>query len=399
MVQRYVLGDELVADFGIRIWKQVEFQRECAGLGAEPMACAKVVLRYAVLFLVVCWSCVCAYAESDRDALGLGGNIILRFGYNGVYDANQPLLETNDILALMIASPEFRFSKQFSVKSEIRYEDIVPPDRDRFFEDEGLFVRKLFGVLEATDNLTFNFGKITPSFTLASLVTPGMYGNNYNKEIELIERVGVQADYSWDAGIAGKYTLSASTFFDDTTIFSESFGSNRGRNSLSDGGASNTEALDSFAFALEGREIRELPGLNFKIGLLYQERGFDGVADERGFLIGATRNWDLDNERSFSWIAEVAPIWNFEGTEDDIVYTSGGLVYGFDKWTAVVSGTYRRRSLAVGGTYNDYSLQTSIDYDLGGGFSVALAHEFLRNENVRSRRIGFRLSKIIDLNG
>jgi len=224
-----------------------------------------------------------------------------------------------------------------------------------------------------------------------------MYGNNYNKEIELIERIGLGAEYTLDAGDAGKHKLSASTFFDDTSFLSDSLGSSRGPKQLTSGGASNTESFESFAVALEGSELKTLPGFTYKLGLLHQARGVDGVADENGVLFAATRSHDLGDGESLTWVGEVAPFWNFEGTDDNIVYSSAGLVYQSGRWTTVLSGTYRRRDLVCGGTFNDYSVQTSLDYDFGNGISLAVAHEFLRNENVRSRRIGIRLSKVIDL--
>ncbi len=336
-------------------------------------------------------------AGANENGLEIGGNVIFRFGYNGIYDAQSPLSESNDAFGIMIASPEFRFGKRFSILSEIRFEAVRPPAEDRFFEDEGLFVRKLYGNYRVNDDFSLYFGKWTPSFTLASLVTPGMYGNNYNKEIELIERVGFGADYTLNAGDAGSHKLSVSTFFDDTSFLSDSWGSSRGPKKLTDGGASNTESLDSFALSLEGSDISALPGFTYKLGLLHQARGVDGVADENGVLLAAMQSRDLGYEKSLTWIGEVAPIWSFGGTKDDIVYASAGLVYESGRWTSVLSGTYRRRDLANGDTYNDYSVQTSLDYDLGSGLSLAFAHEFLSDQNDRSQRFGIRFSKTFNL--
>ncbi|MEL6322672.1 MAG: hypothetical protein AAFQ84_00380 [Pseudomonadota bacterium] len=336
-------------------------------------------------------------AHADNSAVGIGGDIIFRLGYNGVYDTEDTVVESNDFLALMIASPEFYFGNALSVISEVRLEDVRPPLGDRAFEDEGLFVRKLFLDDDVNNNLSLQFGKFTPSFSFASLVTPGMYGNNYNKEIELIERVGLGVEYTIDTGSAGEHKISASTFYDDTSVLSDSWGSRRGPKERSDGGASNTGTLESFALSLEGSNLSQLPGFTYKLGLLHQARGEDGVADENGVLVAAMRSHSLSRDRSLTWIAEVAPIWNFEGTDDDIVYSSAGLVYQDGPWTSVLSGTYRRRDLASGGTFDDYSVQTSLDYQFGNGLSLAFAHEFLRAQNVRSRRIGVRLSKVIDL--
>lgn len=329
----------------------------------------------------------------------ISGNVIFRLGYDGVYEAQNPLIESNDSFGIMIASPELNFANGFSLNSEIRFETVSPPLEDRFFEGEGLFVRKLFANYDINDRLSVQVGKFTPSFALASFEIIGMYGNNYNKEIELIDRIGLGTEYMFDAGSSGQHKFSASAFFDDTSFLSDSLGSSRGMNSLEDGGASNTESLSSFTLSVEGSKIVPLPGLTYKIGFVHQAKGLDGVSDENGLALAAKRSYQINSDQSLTWVAEVAPIWSFEGTGDDIVYSSAGLIHKSGNWTSVLSGTYRRRDLASGEVFDDYSIQTSLEYDFGDGLSLGLAHEFLRDENIRSQRIGMRLSRKIELGG
>jgi len=200
-------------------------------------------------------------------------------------------------------------------------------------------------------------------------------------------------------GAAGQHTLTFNTFFDDTTVFSESLGNNRGRNSRSDGGASNTEGLDSFTLSLEGRDMERFPGLTYKVGLIHQARGVDGVADEQGVSIALLQNYQTLGGVNWTLIGEVAALENFEGTADDIVYACAWLVYNKGPWTAILSGTYRPRFVADEDDFDDYTIQTSIEFDLGKGFSLALAHEFNRDENADNKRLGFRFSKVIQLGG
>lgn len=352
------------------------------------------VLAYVLLMIAPAFP---TFADTGSTGIELGGNVIFRLGYNGVYDADAALPETNDYLALMIASPKVSFGPRVTLKSEFRLEDVRPPFEDRAFEDEGLFARKLFADVKVSDRLSIQAGKFTPSFSFASLVTPGMYGNNYNKEIELIERVGFGADYRLTSSGNASYVISAATFFDDTSFLSDSLGSSRGNKARSDGGASNTESFESFTLSVQGSELIQFPGLTYQLALIHEARGEGDSNDESGFLVAATRTYPLARDRSFTWIAEIAPIWNFEGSADDVVYTSGGLVYTQGPWTGVISGTYRERELAGGGRFDEYSIQTSIDYAFGGGLSLAVAHEFLRAQNDRSRRIGVRLSKVVEL--
>lgn len=351
----------------------------------------------AVLSVALSTTGAVSQAHADVTAPRLGGDVIFRLGYDGVYDAPERLAETNDVFGVMIASPELRFGNGLTLGSEIRFEALLPPTDDRFFDEEGFFLRELYLRYELTDTLTLQFGKYAPSFALASLVTPGMYGNNYSKEIELIDRIGATVEYTFGAMGGGQYLLSASAFFEDTSFLSGSLGFSRGTNERADGGASNTETFESFALSLQGSDFDALPGLTYKIGLLHQARGADGTADENGMSLSVMRIHNLGSNRSLSWIAEVAPIWNIAGTQDDIVYTSLALAYRVSPWTFIASGTSRRRDLAAGGTFDDYNLQTSVEYDFGKGLSLALAHEFLRDQNTNSRRIGVRLSKVIGL--
>ncbi|MEM1293782.1 MAG: hypothetical protein AAGH89_00360 [Verrucomicrobiota bacterium] len=336
--------------------------------------------------------------SNDKSYPRSSGNVIFRLGYNGFYDSDAPRIETNDIFLQMIASPELSLTKRLSIRSEFRIEDLRPPMGDRFFEDEGFFVRSLYLQHSVGERLAFHAGKFTPSYALASLVTPGMYGNDYNKEIELIERVGFGGSYTYDSGSSGKHKLSVSTFFDDTSFLSDSLGSSptRGPKRLSDGGASNTESFESFTVSLEGTEMSGLPGLTYKFGVVHEAKGEGDISDETGLAAAAMQTFQFGNGRSLTLMGEFAPLWNFEGSADDIIYSSAGVVYQSGRWTFIVSGTHRWRDLATGGSLDDYSLQTSVEYDLRNDFALAFAHEFTRDQNVNANRIGFRFVKVFD---
>ncbi|MEM8975719.1 MAG: hypothetical protein AAGD43_26945 [Pseudomonadota bacterium] len=333
----------------------------------------------------------------------ISGNIIFRMANDTVYDSTTPVdrssvfVESKDTFFETIASPIVHFSKRLSINSELRLEGVRPPSEDRTFEDQGIFVRKLFAEFSASEHLSFHAGKITPSFALASFVAAGMYGINYSKEIELIERIGFGAAYAFDFGVLGKHTLTGSTFFEDTSILSDSLLSRRGQTRLSDGGASNTETFESFTLSLEGTNIKWLPGFTYKLGYVHEAKGQGDVADEDGFAIAASQAFRLRNGQSVFLFGEIAPLLNFEGSADDILYSSAGLVYQSGPWNMILSGTHRLRDLAAGGTNNDYSLQTAIKYDFGDDISFEVAHEFIRDQNVDSRRVGFRFIKVLEL--
>lgn len=63
----------------------------------------------------------------------------------------------------------------------------------------------------------------------------------------------------------------------------------------------------------------------------------------------------------------------------------------------MLSGTHRPRSLEGGADFDAFTIQTFLEYGFGNGISLAIAHEFNRDENADNRRLGFRLSKVIEL--
>lgn len=327
----------------------------------------------------------------------LSGNIINRLGYDGDYDRGDDREETNDIFVQIIASPIVHFSDRFRFISELRVETVSPPVEDRTFEDQGLFARILLAEYSITERFSVHAGKMTPSFALGSFVIPGMYGNSYNKEIELIDRVGFGGTYRFDNATHGQHTLRVNSFFEDTSVFSESLGTNRGRSSLEDGGESNTESFESFALSLEGKNLPRFPGLTYQLGLLHQGRGVDGVADEQGISISVIQEMASATGKKISLIGEIAAFDNFEGTRDQAIYASAGIVYKTGSWTTVLSGTYRPRYVPGGENLYDYTTQLSFEYDFGKGVSLGIAHEGFKDQNISSNRIGLRLSKVIEL--
>ena len=186
-----------------------------------------------LLCAVACCAPVPALSQEKETASypRVTGDIIIRLGYNGDYDSDPPLVEADDTFIDVIASPVFHFSERFRFITETRVETIMPPDTDRVFEDEGYFSRILLAEYSITDRLSVHAGKMTPSFALASFVTPGMYGNSYNRGIGLIERVGGGVAYLFHDRQAWQHKLTLDVLFVESTGCSESLTYHRCRQS------------------------------------------------------------------------------------------------------------------------------------------------------------------------
>ncbi|MEM7059623.1 MAG: hypothetical protein AAF557_18720 [Pseudomonadota bacterium] len=327
----------------------------------------------------------------------IGGNVIFRLAHDNDYREASSGNETIDVSLRIEARPNIQLSERFRINSEIRLEGARPATEDRFFDEQALFVRKLYAEFDLTDRLSIHAGKATPSFAFFSLRVPGMYGNEYSREIELIERISVGASYSFDFGDAGQHIFSATTFYQDTTILSDSLLASRGQTNLTDGGASNTESFESFAIALEGTGFSAVPSLNYKLAYLHEARGINDLADENGFLLGASKSLDLTTSAKIDLLGEFAYLSNFESSSDDVMYISGASVYSIGRWRGVLSGTYRPRQNADGTRFDDYAIQTAISYSFTDDLSLEIAHEFTKDEDENARRIGLRLNYNLDL--
>ncbi|MEM9429699.1 MAG: hypothetical protein AAGA32_09400 [Pseudomonadota bacterium] len=333
-------------------------------------------------------------AVSDTEFPRIGGDVIFRLAYDYDYRTDDTTATAQDVALKMEARPNLQFSETFRIDSEIRLENAGPPSDNRYFEEQALFVRKLFVQYDPTDRLSLYAGKLTPTFAFFSLNIPGMYGNSYSKEIELIERVGLGSDFKIETD-TWRHTLSAVLFFEDTSILSDSLITNRGRTDLEDGGASNTETLESVALALEG--TAPAPGFTYRIAYLREAAGEGDVGDEDGVLIAARQTFDLAGGRSLDMMGEFSALSQFEGSADDIMYISGGLSYATGPWRGTLSGTYRPRDLATGGVFEDYSIQTALSYNIRDDLALEVAHEFTRDRDDTGQRVGLRLNKTIDL--
>ena len=339
-----------------------------------------------------------AFSEETRTFYPrIGGGIIFRLAHDNDYRVEGSGVEATDLSLRMEARPNLQLSERLRIDSEIRLEGARPATDNRFFDEQALFVRKLFAEFDVTDDLSLHAGKTTPSFAFFSLRVPGMYGNEYSREIELIERISLGADYTFDLADAGKHKLSATSFYQDTTILSDSLFASRGQTNVTDGGASNTESFESVAIALEGTKIAALPDFTYKLAYLREARGAGDAADENGFLFGAFQSVDLKESGKLDLVGEFAYLSNFEGSADDIMYISGASTYSVGPWRGVFSGTYRPRNTADGEDFNDYQVQTAISYSFTKDLSLEVAHEFTRDQNESANRIGLRLNLNVDL--
>ncbi|CAN0581485.1 unnamed protein product, partial [Laminaria digitata] len=222
------------------------------------------------------------------------------------------------------------------------------PGTDRYLGDHGLYLDTLN--LEASfDYATLTAGKFAPTFGMAWDNTPGIYGTALAEDYELSEMLGVGFAYGFEGTPLGTVTATANLFTVDTTILSDSLFTRRGRTTLADGGAANTEKLNNFSFTLDGEEIDALPGFSWTVGYRYLSPGAGDVRAENGFVAGIAQVIELSGEMELTANGEVAYLSNAFATDDDAFYFTGGLQLAHGPWHGEVAGTIRKTDFGGGG--------------------------------------------------
>lgn len=290
---------------------------------------------------------------------------------------------------------DVRFNKYFSLHTDITLEAVDNPDRNPrtpgdniFFEDHGFFFETLHLQAEI-DNATFYGGKINPAFGSAWDATPGIYGVDFAEDYELTERIGFGGSYTLKPEGYGEHTLNAALFFADTSGLSRSFGTNRGRLREEDGGASNTENLESFALALDGGEFENLSGFSYNLGFRYQSAGEGGVDNEIGFAAGAIQEFALNDDLGLTLNGEIAYFDNFDSGESNNLYATIGAGLTYNKWFGDAAFAVRDISANNGGDdFTDLQFQAGIGREIFEKASVELGYRYLREEDNSSHTIG-----------
>ena len=264
------------------------------------------------------------------------------------------------------------------------------PGDDRYFEDHGAFVETL-GLAFETDHFTLFGGKFDPTFGIAWDIAPGIYGDELPGDYELEERIGIGGSMTFAADSMGEHSLTAQTFFVDTSVLSDSIGANRGRTRRADGGVSNTESLESFSVTLDG----ELPGisedLKYQLGFERQARGRDDPENEWGVAAALYGDFDLPSDFRLEPLIEWVRLEDREGQPNTTDYLTVGTALFAGPWNLALSYTGRFTDPKDESAFTDHAIQVSGGYEFDFGFAVDLGYAYIEEDNLGSHVIGLLL--------
>ncbi|WP_417318549.1 hypothetical protein [Emcibacter sp.] len=270
-------------------------------------------------------------------------------------------------------------------------------DENQYFEKLGLFAEEIFIAYE-TGNIRFVAGKFNPTFGVGRELAPGPFGHQLPEDFyEQLERIGGGASYSFGSKTVGQHTLTAQSYFADTTFLSGSLVTSRERHHKSDGGLANTGDFSSYSITLAG----SLPvsGLDLQYSTSYMKNtpGGDETGSETGYAVALYGDIDLNDAVRLKPIVEYVKFSNAEGEEQDRSIFLVGNTVVFDRWNMAAS--YSR----VASTPDDEDIedidaeefQLSIGYVLQENLSIDIAyiyhHSKFDDEAARNHILGVML--------
>ncbi|MDQ6434795.1 hypothetical protein RB623_12130 [Mesorhizobium sp. LHD-90] len=280
-----------------------------------------------------------------------------------VFAASPPALKSYVLQPTITADLVLAPTDYLRLATSIITEPVVDPapGQDAVFAGIGTYVAELYSMVE-TGPATTRLGKFDTIFSLVSEVAPGINSDDLASDFDADERLGGEFVLGFE-GLGLNHALAATLFTTDRTILSESLFTNRGRTSLADGGAGNTNGLSSFSITLDGCEGSGTAEcywdgeFGYRLGFRYQRAGQpteedieDEVksGDETAFLAAATKSFELD-DMTLRLLGEVAFLRHFDGGEDDALSVTGSAALEVDALTYIASYT-QQVNLVAGGT-------------------------------------------------
>lgn len=305
------------------------------------------------------------------------------------FDSDDPANEINNTFAVIEPEISFQFSENFSIIAGLVFENVNDPVGDRFFEDQGLFIEQLFAQYSG-DNFTVIAGKFNPVFGVAWDRAPGIYGVDFAEDYEITERIGFGADYTFGSETSGEHTVSASTFFADTSFLAQTFINSRGQPRIGDGGPSNTEDFSSFAVSLDSESVPALGGLGYTLGFSHQGEGRGNTDDQLGLAAGVFGSFDVADDLAFEPIVEYVILENAGATVADTDYLTvgGALLHG--PWNVSLSYTSRNTDPNTAGAADieDHLFQATTGYEFANGLTADFGYRFAEEGRVSTHILG-----------
>jgi hypothetical protein len=335
--------------------------------------------------------------STDDDGPAVVGSVPVEIQLDDTYDSDDPDAERRLVFALIEPEITVALFPAVSVYAHGVLEQVrdTGAGENGVFQHHGFFLEDLFLVVDL-EPFDLKAGKFTPNFGIAWDVAPGLYGTDVAEgSYEFTERVGAEASWTMEPDAESSPTLSASTFFLDTSILTRSVGSDREprRVDLDEGGVSNTEDLSSFAVALDGHAPETLGGVRYHMAYSDQARGRGGEKDQHGWAAALEHRVSIGDELEIAPLVEVVRLSDVDGTaRHDRTHVTLGTELRSGPWHLDISYTRTREDLPHDRTYDDDHVQVSLGYDFDCGVTVDVGWVHSESFGDLSKTAGARVS-------
>jgi len=344
----------------------------------------------AILFFVgVVALCLPNFADAQQKVYpSISGEIPIKIENDWAYQSGDRSNNNNDFFATIEPEVKVQFSPHWSIFGNAVLEPVTSAEKfeNRVFDDHGFYLEDFF--LQFDDG-TFGgrVGKLNVGFGLAWNKTPGVFGTYFAEDgYETSERIGVIGSYTLNAGAHGTHKLSAGSFFQDTTIFSQSTLSGRGDTRKNDGGVSNTESFESFVVAVDGGNIAENSKLGYHAAYMRQARGVGDAEHEHAVAAALFSEFDLGQGVVFLPFAEFVHQQNAGGASANREFLTLAGQVAWCGFNFAVAWTARKTNNATDD--DDFQVQLSGGYSFNFGLSVDIGWKIAEEAGITTETLG-----------
>ena len=326
--------------------------------------------------LVVLSAGAILYSPAAFAAPGISGEAVFELQLEHGARSDDADEKRTNMFGRVEVAPTVQLNDHFFIDGVAVVEPIQDgdPGEDTFFDNEGVFIEELKLNYEYEGFAVFA-GKFNPGFGTAWDYGRGIWSEDFAEDYEVTEKIGAGAAFTMGDEHTGEHTLTASTFFADTSFLSESTGTTRGKTQKADGGVSNTEDFSSFAVSLDGEDVAGIEHLSYHLGYRQLAAGDAdpaGTSDDKGYAASLNYMVPFSNDFQSDILLEYVAIRDLNGIGGDKAdyYTASIVNTIAQDWNVTVGYTKRDLEMAGIPDANDYLLQLSGGYDFGNGLTL-----------------------------
>jgi hypothetical protein len=336
-----------------------------------------------------------ARAEDNVFIPKISGSVAFEFQNDLAFSSDDPTEEFNNAFIKIEPGIALTFTREVSINAGLVLEQVQAPaadGSDRTFDDQGFFVEVLTLDYQ-TEQLHISGGKMHVNFGKAWDSTPGVFGTDLAEEYEMAENIGLLGALSHEFGDGGKHTLTAQTFFLDTSGLAESAITRRKKTREGDGGPGNTGDFSSYALSLDGGNFPDLPGFSYHAAYVHHANDTATADNESRYALGASYEFKLPGDIAVQPMFEYISFSDADGAADqDRSYATAAFAFSYGDWSAAISGTFKETEAADGTETNEEQLQISAGYAFPLGIGLEVAYKRARNAGVDTDIFGTLLT-------